>query len=140
VEVNRARVEQRAPKLTSDRLRLYYHAMLRALVLPHRRNVPQQAMPIITGASEALTPGDTLLRSAVRRHSSAWKVPSPSQDAPAAPPVAEGAAVTLPAAPVVADAVDIAPMPDVPAAAPAQSVGEDSAAPMTGEFDSTWTK
>jgi hypothetical protein len=135
VEVHRARVEQRAPELTSDRLRLYYHAMLRALVLPHRRNVPQQAMPIITGASEALTPGDTLLRSAVRRHSSAWKVPSPSQDAPAAPPVAEGAPATLPVAPV-----DTAPMPDAPAEAPAQNAGESPAVPMTGEFDSTWTK
>jgi hypothetical protein len=140
VEVNRARVEQRAPELTSDRLRLYYHAMLRALVLPHRRNVPQQAMPIITGASAALTPGDTLLRSAVRRHSSAWKVPSASTDAPAAPPVAEGKSVTLPAAPVVADVVDTAPTPDVPAAAPAQSAAEPTAAPLTGEFDSPWTK
>jgi hypothetical protein len=132
VEVNRARVEQRAPELTSDRLRLYYHAMLRALVLPHRRNVPQQARPIITGASEVLTPGDTLLHSAVRRHSSAWKVPSPSKDAPAAPSVAAAAT------PAVADAVDAAHV--APAAAPAQNAGEAPADPMTGEFDSTWTK
>jgi hypothetical protein len=134
VEVNRACVEQRAPELTSDRLRLYYHAMLRALVLPHRRNVPQQARPIITGASEVLTPGDTLLHSAVRRHSSAWKVPSPSKDAPAAPPVAASAV------PVVTDTIDAAPAHVAPAAAPAQNAGEPPAAPMTGEFDSTWTK
>jgi hypothetical protein len=138
VEVNRARVEQRAPTLSADRLQLHYHAMLRALVLPHRRNVPEQAMPIITGASEVLSPGDSLLRSAVRRHSSAWKTPAPStaKEPPAAPPVTDAAS----GEPTVADAVDtLAPAPSVKAK---ETAGEIASDPVTSEneFDSTWTE
>ena len=47
VEVNRARAEERAPNVPRDKLQTHYRAMLRALVLPYRRNVPQQALPII---------------------------------------------------------------------------------------------
>ena len=142
VEVNRACVEQRAPVLSADTLQVHYHAMLRALILPHRRNVPEQAMPIITGASEVLPPGDTLLHSAIRRHSSAWQAPAspPPEESPAPLPLADAAPVEPPVAPSIADAVDASVL-EAPADAPAQDAGEPPA-PLTSEneFDSLWTK
>jgi hypothetical protein len=135
VEVNRARAEQRAPELSSDHLQMHYRAMLRALVLPHRRNVPEQAMPIITSAAEVLHPSDSLLQSAVRRHSAAWKAPASS--APAEPSGADAA----PVAPVVAENV-AAFAAENPATPPAQDAGASPVAPVTSEneFDSLWAK
>jgi hypothetical protein len=135
VEVNRARAEQRAPELSSDHLQMHYRAMLRALVLPHRRNVPEQAMPIITSAAEVLHPSDSLLQSAVRRHSAAWKAPAPS--APTEPSGADAA----PISPVVAEDAG-AFTPDNPATPPAQDAGGSPVAPVTSEneFDSLWAK
>jgi len=69
IEANRARAEGRPPRLTSDRLFAYHHAMLRALVLPHRKSVRDQAQLVIDAAAEVLPPDDSLLRSARRRHS-----------------------------------------------------------------------
>lgn len=77
IEVNRARVENRQPEIPIEDLRIHYRAMLRALVRPHRRNVPEHAIPIIIAASEVLPAGDSQLRSAVRRHQSVWKGPMP---------------------------------------------------------------
>jgi hypothetical protein len=136
VEVNRARAEQRAPELSSDLLQMHYRAMLRALVLPHRRNVPEQAMPIITRAAEVLHSSDSLLQSAVRRHSSAWKVPASSahEGAPAEPSAA-------PAVPSVSNGADAFVAQD-PANPPAPGAGANPATPATveNEFDSLWTK
>jgi hypothetical protein len=68
IEANRARAEGRAARLTSDRLFAYHHAMLRALVLPHRKSVRDQAQLVIDAAAEVLPADDSLLRSAIRRH------------------------------------------------------------------------
>jgi hypothetical protein len=82
IEVNRAKVEGRAPNIPVDDLRIHYRAMLRALVRPHRRNVPEHALPIIAAAAEVLPAGDSQLRSAVRRHREAWKGTIPPSLAP----------------------------------------------------------
>jgi hypothetical protein len=79
VEVNRARAEGRAPVLSADRLVAHHRSMLRALVLPHRRNVPEQALPVIAAAAEVLPADDGLLRSARRRHSEK-RPPKPRPD------------------------------------------------------------
>jgi hypothetical protein len=69
VEVNRARAQGRPPTLSPDRLEAHHRAMLRALVMPHRKNVREQALPVIAAAAEVLPEDDGLLRSARRRHS-----------------------------------------------------------------------
>jgi len=141
VEVNRARAEQRAPELSSDLLQMHYRSMLRALVLPHRRNVPEQAMPIITSAAEVLHPSDSLLQSAVRRHSAAWKVPASStrEESPAEPSVVDAASVAA----VAVDAGFVAENPANPLAnPPTPDAGASTVDPVTSEneYDSLWTK
>lgn len=134
VEINRARAEQRAPELSIDRQHNYHRAMLRALVLPHRRNVPGQAAAIINAAAESLHPEDSLLQSAIRRHRSATPAQAPAaNDNPAA------ATAVTPATPV--GQPDLAPG-DAVAEVPAPTPAIAPAAPVTAEneFDSTWTK
>ena len=139
VEVNRARIEQRAPALSADRLQLHHRAMLRALVLPHRRNVPEHAKAIIDAAAEALPPDDSLLQSAIRRHSRAWQAPAspPPEDSPAAPPAADAS----PVAPTGEDTLDEL-APEVPKGAPDEKAGDAPGDPATSEseFDRPWTK
>jgi hypothetical protein len=130
VEVNRAHVEQRAPALSIDRVHMHHRAMLRALILPHRRNVPGQAAAVVNAAAEALHPEDSLLQSAIRRHLPALPVQaqegSPAT-APEAAPVAQsnGESLGESAAQVPAQVTDTAPV-----------------APVTAEneFDILWTK
>ncbi len=135
VEVNRARVEQREPAMTVDRLRVHHHAMLRSLVLPYRKNVPEQATAIINAAADVLPPDDSLLQSAIRRHRAA----SQAQ----ASPSAEEMVSTAPDS----DATSVAPLAsDVPEAiapeAPTQAPGDGAGNPQAGEgeFDKAWTK
>ncbi len=125
VEVNRARAEQRKPALSSDQLQMHHRSMLRALVLPHRRNVPEHAVAIIDAAAEALHPEDSLLQSAMRRHSSVRK--SQTMDA-----IDSGA---VPAAP---GAEEAGATPEVPAQATPETDG--ASVPSENEFDSLWTK
>jgi len=132
VEVNQARADQRAPEISTDRLHNYHRAMLRALVLPHRRNVPGQAAAIINAAAASLHPEDSLLQSAIRRHRSAMQ-PQAAVDS-ASPASASPVADEAPAAPTgqsPGDAVAEAPAPDI---APVATVTSEN------EFDSTWTK
>jgi hypothetical protein len=87
IEVNRARVEGRPPALSADKLETYHRAMLRALVQPHRRNVPSQATPVIAAAAAFLPADDGQLRSAIRRHSSEWQAKAePEAESPHGPP------------------------------------------------------
>ncbi len=126
VEVNRARAEQRKPALSSDRLHMHHRSMLRALVLPHRRNVPEHAVAIIDAATEALHPEDSLLQSAIRRHSSVRKSQTMDTIAePSAVPAAPGGEATEsgPEGPTQAT-----PKTDTPSV------------PDENEFDSLWTK
>jgi hypothetical protein len=133
VEVNRAHVEERAPALSKDSQHMHHRAMLRALILPHRRNVPQQAAAIINAAAESLHPEDSLLQSAIRRHRSA----QPAQ--PPAPP--EGSPTTPPDATHVAQANSDS-FGETAAEVPAQATNTVPAEPVTpeNEFDSLWTK
>jgi hypothetical protein len=88
IEVNRARAEGRPPALSTDKLETYHRAMLRALVQPHRRNVPAQAIPVIAAAAEFLPADDGQLRSAIRRHSSEWQAKAgPEAESPHGLPV-----------------------------------------------------
>jgi hypothetical protein len=133
VEVHRARAEQRAPSLSIDRLHMHHRAMLRALVLPHRRNVPGQAAAIINAAAEALHPEDSLLQSAIRRHRSTLPAPAPAT--PETSPVASpGTASVAPANSGTPD--------EAAAEVPAQTADTPPADPVTAEneFDSLWTK
>lgn len=134
VEVNRARALQRAPELSIDRLHMHHRAMLRALVLPHRRNVPEQAASIIDAAAGALHPEDSLLQSAIRRHRPAPPVPAPvpSEDSSAAPSVADAAPVAQPSSESLGEATADVPAPA--ADAPAEPVTAEN------EYDSLWTK
>jgi len=118
VEVNRAMAEQRTADLPSDRLIVHHRTMLHALLKPHRKNVPAQAIPIIQAAAQVLPATDAQLRSAMRRHAMAWGK------------VAGVTAATNPATVPDKPASTAAP---APAAAPAaeQPVG---AAEKTGEF------
>jgi hypothetical protein len=68
IEANRARAQGRPPALSADRLVSHHRSMLRALVLPHRKNVREQALAVIAAAAEVLPEEDNLLRSARRRH------------------------------------------------------------------------
>ena len=134
VEVNRARALQRTPELSIDRLHMHHRAMLRALVLPHRRNVPEQAASIIDAAAGALHPEDSLLQSAIRRHRPAPPVPAPvpPESSSAAPSVADAAPAPQPSSESLGEAAA-----DVPAPA-ADALAE----PVTAEneYDSLWTK
>jgi hypothetical protein len=91
IEVNRARVEGRPPALSASQLETYHRAMLRALVQPHRRNVPAQAIPVINAAAAFLPADDGQLRSAIRRHSSEWQADAdPPTESPAEPSASGG--------------------------------------------------
>ena len=136
VEVNRARVEERAPALSTDRQHIHHRSMLRALVLPHRRNVPQHAAAIIKAAAEALHPEDSLLQSAIRRHSADRQPQAadvPTNLPPPPPHVAPIAQANAEALGKVAQ--------EVPAQAPDQNETANDP-PMTAEneFASTWSK
>jgi hypothetical protein len=137
VEVNRACVEQRKPVLPIDSVHLHHRAMLRALVLPHRRNVPQYAAAVINAAAAALHPEDSLLQSAIRRHRSAQQSQAP--DGPThLPPSPTGASVA-PVAPADAEALGrIAPV--VPAPTPGQDKASSDAVTAENEYDRTWSK
>jgi len=132
VEVNQACAEQRAPEISIDRVHNYHRAMLRALVLPHRRNLPGQAAAIINAAAKSLHPEDSLLQSAIRRHRAAMpsQTAAESQNPASVPSVAEAAPAT-PTSNVPGDAVADVPAPNN---APAPPVTAEN------EFDSTWTK
>lgn len=135
VEVNRARVEQRATELSIDRLHNHHRSMLRALVLPHRRNVPQYAAAIINAATEALHPEDSLLQSAIRRHRADRQAQAPAGSA--TPPTVSTSASVAPTAQTNADARgEVAP------AIPDQAPSSAPTAPVTAEdeFSSPWTK
>jgi hypothetical protein len=132
VEVNRALAEQRPPRVPRDLLQMHYRAMLRALVFSHRRNVPQQALPIIDEAAQVLSPEDNLLQSARRRHRTVTQEPQP-QSAPAersAPPAPEPATPKREEAAVEAAETETA-FPG--ASVPVQPAPES-------EFDSPWLK
>lgn len=121
IEANRARVEQRPPRLSDDQLHVFHRTMLRALILPHRRNANQEAIAILEAASRALPPTDPQLQSALRRFASLWK----TRAEPAAPkPEAAEPAASEPAA-----------NPPVPA-----ETSTEPAATPDSEFDSPWVK
>ena len=79
VEVNRARVEGRAPDISTDRLHVHHRTMLRALTLQHRRRALEEVSPIITAAAAVLPASDPQLQSTVRRFGSTWKAPAAAQ-------------------------------------------------------------
>jgi hypothetical protein len=166
IEVNRARAEGRPPALSTDKLETYHRAMLRALVQPHRRNVPAQAIPVITAAAEFLPADDGQLRSAIRRHSSEWQAKAgpdaespqglpvtgepPMNEPPLVEPPAEAPPAPEPRAeePLVEPTTEAAepvvafPEPDAAESPPA---APQSTTPPTGgtdesEFDQPWTK
>jgi hypothetical protein len=133
VEVNRARAEQRPPNLSRDQLQMHYRAMLRALVLPYRRNVPQQALPIIEDAAQVLSPDDNLLQSARRRH----RAVTPEQQA--RPAGVEAATPAPEPAPAKSEEAAIAPSePETETAFPDATLPVQP--PQEDEFDSPWLK
>ena len=152
VEVNRACAEQRSPDLPQERLEVHHRTMLRALLKPHRRNVAQQALPIIDAAAKVLPPGDAQLRSAMRRHATAWtRPPQPAAaTVPQEPADKHSAAWTTPAEPPATIPPD---EPPAPAASPEEKSegfaagtdevlvpAADAAQPAPSEFDLPWTQ
>jgi hypothetical protein len=158
IEVNRALVEERPPALAGVDLEIHYHAMLRALVLPHRRNHPSHAIPIIDAAARILPASDSLLRSAIRRHTP--QAQEPAETAEAAETAAEDPASASEEPPV--EAIDAEPTPasieaiaaeptpastdEVPAVPPAEpAAAEPAKTDETGEttdedeFNRPWT-
>ena len=134
VEVNRARAEQRPPSVSRDQLQTHYRGMLRALVLSYRRNVPQQALPIIDEAAQVLHPEDNLLQSARRRHRAVTQEQQPGPDAAekAAQPAPE------PAPPTSVETAAEAAEPEIETAFPGANVPVQP--PQENEFDSPWLK
>jgi hypothetical protein len=132
VEVNRARAEQRPPNVSQDKLQTHYRAMLRALVLPYRRNVPQQALPIIEEAAQALPADDNLLQSARRRHRAVTPEPQPR------PAAAEEAAPPAPPPAASEEAAVEATEPETATAFPGAAIPVQP--PQEDEFDSPWLK
>jgi hypothetical protein len=132
IEANRAILEQRPPTLPDDKLQVHHRTMLRALVLPHRRNASQAVIAIIEAASRALPANDPQLQSALRRFASLWKshlgppeASAPEKPAePSAPPPSEDSEHQEKEA--AAEQVAEAPVP--------------SAEPGESEFDSPWLK
>jgi hypothetical protein len=131
VEVNRARAEERTPDLPAEKLLLHHRTMLRALLKPHRRNLPEQAGPIINAAAQVLPPDDSQLKSAKRRHASAWEKPAEEPVPASAELAADNFAATAAENPGSGAAED-----SVPAVAPAV----DNVRTPEGEFDSPWTE
>jgi hypothetical protein len=146
VEVNRARLESRPPAITAEKVADHHRAMLRALVLPHRRNVPGQAVPVINAAAEALGAEDSLLRSAIRRHRAERRAEAePEAESPPPPPPAiEEPSVVQDTEAVVAEPSGESPEPasdDAPAPAPESAAPEPGpAVTAESEFERTWTK
>jgi hypothetical protein len=135
IEANRAVLEQRPPTLSDDKLQVHHRTMLRALILPHRRNANREAIAIIEAALRGLPPDDPQLQSALRRFASLWKsrlgpaaeAPVPENQAePSASPPSEhqGEKAEKAAAEPVAEA----PVPSEPST------------PGENEFDSPWLK
>jgi hypothetical protein len=134
--------------------------MLRALVLPHRKNVREQALHVIEAAAEVLPADDSLLRSARRRHSEKWSARAQAEAPEAAepfadetpemsitesagetsePPAAKEAAAFPTAFPETSQDRDgDASAESTPAAEPPISPGE--AAGGESEFERPWTK
>jgi pyruvate-formate lyase-activating enzyme len=137
VEVNRARVEERPPSVSRDQLQTHYRAMLRALVLPYRRNVPQQALTIIDEAAQVLHPEDNLLQSARRRHRAVTQEQQPRPDT--AEKVAQPAPEPAPPkdAQGTVEAAE-SPAPETEMAFPVANVPVQP--PQEDEFDSPWLK
>jgi hypothetical protein len=115
VEVNRAGVEGRDPRISTDKLHVHHRTILRALTLQHRRRAPEEVSAIITAAAAVLPASDPQLQSTVRRFGSLWKAPA----APAAPPPPNG---------------ENAPRDAEPSAKPDDRNERDN------EFDRPWTK
>jgi hypothetical protein len=134
VEVNRARAEQRPPSVSRDQLQTHYRAMLRALVLSYRRNVPQQALPIIDEAAQVLHPEDNLLQSARRRHRAVTQEQQPGPAA--AEEVAQPAPEPVP--PKSMEPAAEAAEPEAETAFPGTNVPAQP--PQENEFDSPWLK
>jgi hypothetical protein len=146
VEVNRARVEERPPAISADKLEIHHRAMLRALVLPHRRNVPGQAIPVINAAAKVLPADDSQLRSAIRRHSSEWQAEAdPEADSPPIPLTVEEPPVKISAEATVAETTGESTEP-APAENAEPAPGEDPTPPPAeavtpeSEFEHPWTK
>ncbi len=151
IEAHRARAEGRAPALDTERLVAHHRAMLKALVQPHRRNVPAQAEPVIAAAAEVLPATDGQLRSAIRRHRGSAARPEPVADTGSADetlPLPEGPE-TEPPAPLEAPPPEDTPAaetasgesalaPEAPAAD--AGLGETPPADDADEFDRLWTK
>jgi hypothetical protein len=161
IEANRACAEGRPSRLSPDELETYHRSMLRALVQPHRRNVPNQATPVIDAAAAFLPADDGQLRAAIRRHSPEWRAKTRREaevpldllvadEVRAEEPLGgeprgdEFASDALPADPLVVASESIAesPPPDPDTSRPAAS---ERTAPSTGpagpgEFDQSSTK
>jgi len=121
IEANRAKVEQRPPSLTDDKLQVFHRTMLRALIQPHRRNANQEVLGIMEAARRGLPPTDPQLQSALRRFASVWKAAHP------------------PVEPVAADKPLAAaePAPPTPAA---ESAPPEPTPSAENEFASPWIK
>ena len=132
IEVNRARAEGRQPALSQDRLQAHHRAMLRALVKPHRRKIPDQAVAVIVAASEVLPEDDGLLRSARRRHGSEPRTRhDPDLDTMASPSETDDGLDTS------SDEVDLeGPMDDLPEPDLLESEAISEAAPEPSDDDS----
>ena len=144
VEVNRARLESRPPAIAAEKIAMHHRAMLRALVLPHRRNVPGQAVPVINAAAEALGAEDSLLRSAIRRHRAERRAEAEPETESPPPPVLEQPVVEQDAATLVAEPSSASPEPtsdDAPTPTPESAAPEpEPATTPESEFEQTWTK
>jgi hypothetical protein len=132
IEANRARVEQRAPRLPDDKLQVYHRTMLRALIQPHRRTANQEVLGIMEAARRALPPNDPQLQSALRRFASVWKAAHPPVEAS---PAAHKPQAAEPAAPAAES-----PAPQSSSSPPeAQDEAQDETEDED-DFESTWTK
>jgi len=143
VEVNRARAEGRSPELSPEQIELHHRAMLRTLVLPHRRNVPVQAIPVINAAAEVLSTDDSQVRSAVRRLNSERRGKTepeveavPSAPTTEAPPTDTIAATAAP----VDEILEPDPGEATPATAEAPVPAAEELAIADAEFEHPWTK
>jgi hypothetical protein len=127
IEANQARVEDRAPRLPDDQMQVFHRTMLRALILPHRRNANREAIAVIEAAARALPANDPQLQSALRRFASLRKAHA-AQAAPHAPHEEEP---PTPAAKVAGEELSPAASPTAP---------PEPETTGAGEFDSPWVK
>lgn len=129
IEANRARVEQRPPRLPDDKLQVYHRTMLRALIQPHRRNASQEVLGILEKARRALPATDPQLQSAMRRFASVWKAAHPPVEPTSAEPKTQPAE---PKAPPTASPVSQAKERDGSTSEPTT--------PAEDDFESPWIK